>query len=160
MEGKDVEKGGVTEEELFFFCFIYVLLDSCAPAKKAGGGFDAREIVFEQWGGGRRKHWETFIEAREFWCIRYAVETVELILKMVITELVADKKHDQETAGHADSKTQYIDEAIHFAFTEVADSYEQVVFDHCGGFPEDSGFLWRFRVVLQERRQSSTGGIA
>ena len=100
LEGKDVENGGVTEEELFFFCFIHVLLNSRASAEKAGRGFDSREIVFEQWGGGCRKHWETFIEAREFWYISYAVEAVELILKMVIAELIADKKHDQETAGH------------------------------------------------------------
>jgi hypothetical protein len=134
MKGKDVENGGITEEELFFFRFIQVFLDSRAPAEKASRGFDARKIVSEHGRGGCRKHREPFVEAREFWCIRYPVEPVKIFLKMVITELVADKKHDQEAAGQADSQTQDIDEANRFAFTEVANGDEQVVFDHWSTF--------------------------
>ena len=135
MKGKDVENGGITEEELFFFRFIQVFLDGRAPAEKASRGFDTRKIVSEQGRGGCRKHREPFVEACEFWCIRYSVEPVKLILKMVITELVADKKHDQEAAGQADGQPKDIDEAKRFAFTEVANGDEQVVFDHWSTFP-------------------------
>ena len=56
-------------------------------------------------------------------------------MKMVITELVADKKHDQEATGQPNGQPQDIDEAKCFAFTEVTDGDEQVVFDHWSAFP-------------------------
>ena len=130
IKGKDVEQGGVGEEEAILFQFHRSLVYRRASLEQAGGGLYTGKLGFEQRGGRRGKDGQSFGQTREFREVDDAVDAIELLLVVVETYFIANEEHDQKTAGHANGESEDIDEGKGFALSQLADGDEDEVPDH------------------------------
>jgi hypothetical protein len=67
-------------------------------------------------------------------------------MEIVKTPFIKNKKQDQDTGGHAYSKTGYIDKGVSFVLPQIAPRGFKIVSDHnfyfCQWCPKDSFGEW------------------